>query len=150
MMMLSHIWKSEILHWLQIYFNNEPFSIFSSASTYLPSYISNITDYDAVVINLAYSNYTAFTQKFNNYIGYVNQNKVKKAIHVGDKNYVGINTTVIFYLREDFFRSNLGPNLTTLIDNNFKVLVFNGNFDILFLPTANAHLFDSPSILYLI
>lgn len=137
------VWNFTLVISIFQYLNH--FQYFSVLPPIYPSYISNITDYDAVITNLAYSNYTAFTQKFNFYIRYVNQNKVKKAIHVGDKNYVGLNTTIIFYLREDFFRSNLGPK-TTLIDNNFKVLVFNGNFDILFLPTANDHLYDSPSI----
>ncbi|XP_054156209.1 probable serine carboxypeptidase CPVL [Oppia nitens] len=61
---------------------------------------------------------------------YVTQPTVRSAIHVGNVVYNMTSQVVAQYMFEDISRS-AEPNLTAIIDNGYKVLLFTGNFDII-------------------
>jgi len=103
-----------------------------------PNYYHNITgsnDYD----NFMDTNPPA---SFDYFSEYVNQPYVRQAIHVGDAPF-NDGSVCEKNLLGDFMKS-LKPQLTTLLDNNYKVLIYSGQLDIIigavltesFLPTV--------------
>jgi len=67
--------------------------------------------------------------EFNYFASYLNQTSVRQAIHVGCLPFSDGNSTVEKYLIQDQFQS-VKPWFTTLIDN-YKVLIYNGQLDII-------------------
>jgi vitellogenic carboxypeptidase-like protein len=91
-----------------------------------PTYFQNITG----VTN--YFNLYNPVYPANPYTAFLNSAPVRDAIHVGLVPYYGYNGTVEQYLIEDWLKS-VEHFLAPLFDN-YKVLVYNGNFDLILGP----------------
>jgi len=90
-----------------------------------PNYFHNISgsnDYD----NLLNTNAPA---SFSYYYEYVNEPSVRDAIHVGNQPF-NDGSACEANLLGDFMKS-LRPQLTTLLDANYKVLIYSGQLDII-------------------
>ncbi len=90
-----------------------------------PSYFKNIT-------GLNYFQNFLLTEsplEFEYHSKYLNLNSTRDALHVGCITYNMHNSTVNINLLEDIFKS-VKPWFTALI-NNYKVLLYNGNLDII-------------------
>eukprot|EP01097_Dermamoeba_algensis_P000106 TRINITY_DN103_c0_g1_i1.p1 TRINITY_DN103_c0_g1~~TRINITY_DN103_c0_g1_i1.p1 ORF type:complete len:503 (-),score=105.44 TRINITY_DN103_c0_g1_i1:132-1640(-) len=68
----------------------------------------------------------------DDFVGFLNLEFVKDALHVGELQYSASNSTVEDYLVEDFMKS-VAPWLSTLVEN-YKVLIYNGQLDIILGP----------------
>ncbi|RWS08894.1 serine carboxypeptidase-like protein, partial [Dinothrombium tinctorium] len=71
----------------------------------------------------------------NNYKNYLNLPEVRKAIHVGKLRFDEPSVMVKYYLQDDFMQSNK-VILERLLNFNIKILIYNGNLDLL-VPTAS-------------
>ncbi len=63
------------------------------------------------------------------YSEYLNLNKTQNALHVGCVTFNDFNATIFEILRKDIYKS-VKPWFQTLI-NNYKVMLYNGNLDII-------------------
>ncbi|RWS11759.1 venom serine carboxypeptidase-like protein [Dinothrombium tinctorium] len=69
------------------------------------------------------------------YADYLNLPEVRKAIHVGKLRFDEPSVMVKYYLQDDFMQSNK-VILERLLNFNIKILIYNGNLDLL-VPTAS-------------
>ena len=81
-------------------------------------------------MNLNYSTYATVLAEYSFYLAYLLLPSVRHALHVGDREYIAQSHKVQSYLRRDIFKP-LTKKLTQIIDNNYRVLLYNGNFDLL-------------------
>ena len=81
---------------------------------------------------------------------YLTQQSVRNAVHVGDVVYNMSSQIVYDLMVEDWYRS-AQPNLTAVMDNNYKVLLFTGNFYILVgVDSTNGMLYNQSIIIIII
>jgi len=89
-----------------------------------PTYFFNITG-NANYFNIRDVNYPS-----NPYSVYVKTPEIRKRLHVGNVAYSDYNATVERHLMEDFAIS-VKPFLETLLNNDYKVLIYNGQNDLI-------------------
>ena len=94
-----------------------------------PSALSKYAGYQNVYSFLTSSNVQVY-EELKYFPNYLNQNNTKNALHVGNAHFEVVSAQVQSKLRDQFMKS-VEPNLTALIDGNYKVLLFNGNLDII-------------------
>jgi len=89
-----------------------------------PTYFYNVTGSNN------YFNIRDVVYPPNFYTAYVKSNDIRKRIHVGNVPYFDYNATVERNLVEDFAKS-VKPMLETLLNANYKVLIYNGQNDLI-------------------
>jgi len=67
---------------------------------------------------------------FTYYPKYLTNAKTRKAIHVGNTPYSDVNNVVYTHLAEDIPKT-VRPWLETLLDNDYKVMIYSGQVDII-------------------
>jgi len=93
-----------------------------------PTYYTNITG-TTNYFNFGDPNYPP-----NPYPAYLQQTAVRSALHVGTYGYQDYNQTTEFYLMHDWMKS-VAHLMPTLL-NNYKVMTYNGQYDIILGPPA--------------
>ena len=82
-----------------------------------------------------------------NFPRYLAMNQTRRALHVGEREWVISNGSVAANLHDDFLKS-VEPNLTALISNNYKVLLYTGNFDITVGVATTSGMLEYKSMFY--
>ena len=94
-----------------------------------PTYFYNITgmtNYDNILRQ-------DLPEEFDYYIPYVNRTDIRRAIHVGNLSFGGQTPEVVAALVNDSVQS-VAKYLTVLLDKDYKVLIYNGQLDIIIAP----------------
>ena len=94
-----------------------------------PTYFYNITgmtNYDNILRQ-------DLPEEFDYYIPYINRTDIRRAIHVGNLSFGGQALDVMIALVNDSIQS-VAEYLTVLLDNDYKVLIYNGQLDIIIAP----------------
>ncbi|TRY70301.1 hypothetical protein TCAL_02456 [Tigriopus californicus] len=101
----------------------------------------NVIDYFENKTQLSfYYNYLLSDQPdtFTYYTQWLEKPSVRKDIHVGKLKYSDISMTVHQYLYEDMPKT-IKPWLETLLDANYKVMIYNGQLDVIIAYPATEH-----------
>jgi len=69
-------------------------------------------------------------ESFKYYPKYLNKARTRKAIHVGNRTYSDVNEQVYRHMTDDIPKS-VKPWLETLLDNDYQVLIYSGQVDII-------------------
>ncbi|XP_077563808.1 venom serine carboxypeptidase-like isoform X2 [Haemaphysalis longicornis] len=101
------------------------------------SFFKNITGFEYVYNYL----HNKVPKDVRNYHHFVAMPAVRRAIHVGQRNFSIAREAAFTNFFEDFMRSAV-PQLTILLENGYRVLVYSGQLDIA-VPTTNTENFLS-------
>ena len=94
-----------------------------------PTYFYNITgmtNYDNILRQ-------DVPEVYDYYIPYINRADMRRTIHVGNLSFGGQTLEVVAALINDSFKS-VAKYLTVLLDKDYKVLIYNGQLDIIIAP----------------
>jgi len=91
-----------------------------------PSYFANVTGYN-YYFNYLMTNGPADMNYYNNYVQLAN---VRRAIHVGDMTWNN-GSIVENHLLEDVMKSNVKPWIEEILEQGYKVMIYNGLMDVI-------------------
>ncbi|RWS21947.1 serine carboxypeptidase-like protein, partial [Leptotrombidium deliense] len=117
-------------------FNKYNDDLFMDSSNNGKTFFNNFTGYD-YYFNFIYSNQGMGNDPF---IRLLNKARIRRNLHVGRRRYVDNNDAVINAQVDDFLRS--AKEMLVIIMNNFKVMLYSGNSDIIVAPVFNNRLLN--------